>query len=312
MVILKEIPLKDIDEKLTKFQYRAHTCDPKLTETIKKTAVCDPVYVYQKGETFYILDGFKRIQALKKHAHDSFKVPSVLFTPKSFSYQVHLSILLKQDAQSLLPFSEKVSAAHMLKKAHYDKTFSNILQDLGLPNQPDYNKTYSFFKSIPIPWFQFFTDHRVPGRRIKGMCNAIDLKACTSLLAFNLGLNRLEHIVTMLSEIESREGKAADKILKNFLSENPQNYDPESLYTYLRTLRYPLITDYEKKITHAVKNLQLPSFVSVQVDKDGECPDVNLSVALQNEKDIESFLSWYQKSIKSLKKILHERLEIDL
>ncbi len=119
-MILKTIPLNKIDTKNHTFQYRAHFSNESLAHALQKTGVCDPLYLCQKGLTYPVLDGFKRLHALKKYFSPSFPVPAVLIPETEFNYQSHLAIILKQDGQAPLPFSEKVGAYLLLKRTHPD------------------------------------------------------------------------------------------------------------------------------------------------------------------------------------------------
>ena len=308
---LTYLPLKHFKQSNTDFRYRTYLKDETLAQTIVKTGICDPLYITTKNNHPMIIDGFKRIHALSKHFPSSFSVPVIHIAEKDFTWRTHLALILKQDARGTLPFIEKVSAYLMLRNMHSHADASEIMQALNLPDRPDYHKIYLCMKNLPQKWACFFTDHAVPGRRIKAICEAVDLQACTSLLNVNFGLNRLEQTVIMLSEIEKREGVSTGKILRTILDEFKEDQiRPESLFLRIRERRYPLRSRYEKKIENSLKALHSPRFVTVQSDKNGERPGAEISATIRNEQEADEFLFWYKKTKESLKKLLKERLEL--
>ncbi|HAE86802.1 TPA: hypothetical protein DCG86_02130 [Candidatus Marinimicrobia bacterium] len=308
---LAHIPLKHINIKNTDFRYRTYLTDESLTRTMKKSGLCDPVCLLKQDNSFLIIDGFKRIHALCEHFPSSFPVPAVTLKEKELTWKIHLALVLKQDKEGMLPFIEKVSAYLMFKKNHIIRDDAEILQALNLPDRADYHKIYTRLADLPEVWSRFFTDHTVPGRRIKAMCEAVDLKACTSLLNVMPGLNRMEQSIIMLSEIEKREGVSAGKILQAVLDELHEDpIKPERVFLRIREIRYPLRSKYEKKVDDALKALHPPPFVSAQCDKKGERPGVEIVAHIQSPQDVEEFLSWFEKTKDSINKLLNERLEL--
>ncbi|MGC9512178.1 MAG: hypothetical protein ACP5D8_00915 [Fidelibacterota bacterium] len=308
---LTHIPLKHIHGENTDFRYRTYLTDESLAHTMKNSGICDPVYLLIKGKSPLIIDGFKRIHALSEHFPSSFPVPAVTLEEKELTWKTHLALVLKQDTRGSLPFIEKVSAYQMFKKNHVIRDDAEILRSLNLPDRADYHKIYTCLTDLPEAWSRFFTDHTVPGRRIKTMCEAVDLKACTSLLNIIPGLNRLEQAVIMLSEIEKREGISAEKILQTLLNE--LHNDPikaEHVFMRIREIRYPLRSRYEKKVDNTLKALNPPHFVSVQCDKNGEKPGTQICASIQSPQDTDEFLTWYERTREYIKKLLNERLEL--
>lgn len=308
---LMHIPLEQIQIQNTDFRYRTHLTDEKLAQTMKNSGICDPVYLLIRDKSPLIIDGFKRIHVLSEHFPSSFPVPAVTLKEKELTWKTHLALVLNQDTRGTLPFIEKVWAYQMLKKNYAIRDDSEILRALNLPDRPDYHKIYPQLTRIPQEWIRFFTDHLVPGRRIKTMVEAIDLKSCTSLLNVVPGLNRLEQMIIMLSEIEKREKLPAAKILQNLLIDiQEEPIRSETLFLRLREIRFPLRSKYEKKLDDALKALHPPPFVSTQCDKNGERPGAEIFANIQSPKDSEEFLSWFEKKKDSINTLLNERLEL--
>lgn len=309
-MILKTIPLNKIDTKNHTFQYRAHIFNESLAHALQKTGVCDPLYLCQKGTAYPVLDGFKRLHALKQYFSPSFPVPIVLISETEFNYQSHLAIILKQNGQAPLPFSEKVAAYLLLKRTHPDIDSYQILQDLQLPREREYAPVYRCFELIPETWYRYFTDHNVPGRRINIICCVLDLNKCTELLKMNFGINRLEQLIVMIAEISKRDNISVQEITDSVFKDNNQSMSPDQQFQHIRRQRYPFITEYENRISMALKELQVPRNLVVQCDRKGERPGLELILSLRNDNDVDTVTSWFNASKTSLNKLLKDRLEL--
>ncbi len=293
-----------------KYQYRCYAENKTLTETLNRTKLCDPVYLLKDQNADYILDGFRRIYALRSSSVCSESVPAIILTPDTLTYDIHIGLILKQHAQSPLPFIEKVSAFHLLRTLYSETGTSRILRDLSLPHAPDYHTIYDAFPELDRRWFAFFTDHDVPGRRIKHFFQSVTLNSVTELLAFNPGLNRLEQLLTMLSEISRRDSLTHREILDHILPETstPKSFD--SLFNAIYHLRYPLISQYEKKIDAFLTAMDMPSNVTVHCDTRGEKPGISVHITINDEHDLTTSHKWFENNRDTLSRLIKERLEL--
>jgi hypothetical protein len=308
-MILQTCDLNHISRSV-KYQYRCYGEHEGITDAILRTGLCDPVYLYNTKNTFLILDGFKRIQALRKINRPVISVPALVLTAKDLNYETHKGLILKQNVPFPLPFSERVSAYLLLKKNYPDIDSSFILRDLSLPDNRNYHNIYQAFSGLDHAWFSFFTDHDVPGRRIMHFIQAGDLNTMSDLLQFNMGINRLEQVVVMLAEISRRDHVTILEILNKILPETQDISARELFYRDIYRLRYPMISRYENKMNEALKSLNAPPSVISRCDVRGERPGIFISMTIQDEQDLEECRGWLKKSgnqIASLIKKRHER-----
>ncbi len=85
---------------------------------------------------------------------------------------------------------------------------------------------------------------------------------------------------------------------------------PGEQFQHIRRQRYPFITQYENRISMALKELQVPRNLVVQCDREGERPGLELILSLRNDNDVDTFATWFNASKASLKKLLKDRLEL--
>ena len=307
------IPLHMINSVNGVYNFQSkQTAYERLRENMQKISVTDPVYLLAEENGFIILDGFTRVNVLKTFygKETDFHIPAFVLTRHELTYSIHLSIVLKQDLQSSLSFSEKVRAFNLLKREYPQISHNTILQDLELPTDNVYKNVYSALENASLNWHLFFTRHRVPGRRIKTIVQSANLSILEPLLSLDLGINKLEQAVIMLSESASRDNKVINVLIKEFMPSNSENIQPEEFFNKLTEYRYPLMSAYQNKLNNMIKDIKIPHSVRIEYDKEGEWPGIRLTFHIQETSDLTRSEKWVKQNRHIILSFIKERLKL--
>jgi|GEM_PF-3106651 len=311
-MIFQMISMEKILAEQTRFNYQyKEKNNEQSREILKKLSFTDPVYVLKGGGNYIILDGFARVNALKeKNKVEGDKViPAFVLTSEELTYPVHLSIILKQDLQLQLSFSEKVSAFHLLIQRYNNIPQDAILDDLSLPAGKEYKRVYTALKNASKEWHVFFTGHRVPGRRIKTIIQSADLGDIEPLLSLDFGINRLEQAALMLSESAKRDGVTTKALLEDLLLTICEDHRSENFFQMLYEYRYPLISTYQKKLHLLINKMNVPRPVQFDYDKEAERPGINLIFHINKASDLDESENWLSQHRNQILSFLTERLK---
>ena len=309
----KMIPLDSININDTSYQYQHKFTDPeRFRSAMKKCSITDPVYLHAKENTLIILDGFARINAIREihGANNHPLIPAFVLTDFELTYEIHLSIIIKQDLQSPLTFSEKVTAFNLLKREFEHINPVSILQDLGLPATKEYASVYNSLENASANWLSFLSRHRVPGRRVKTIVQSANLAILEPLLSLDYGINKLEQAIVMLTESAKRENISIESLIHLFLPQQNVDIQPDVFFNKLFQYRYPRIYSYQKKINQHLQEIQIPQHVQIILDKDGEAPGIQLLFHIQKDSDITDSENWLEQNGSKIRSLLKERLTL--
>lgn len=311
--MIQMIPLDRINAKDTSFSYQNKITDiERIKVTIKKITVADPVYLLVREKVYIILDGFTRVNVLKDiHINKKkFFIPAFVFTPQELTYPNHISIIMKQDLQSPLSFAEKVNAFNLLKREYSQIQPHQILRDLSLPPGNDYKIVYDALGKVTVNWLDFFARHRVPGRRIKTIVQSDDLNVFEPLLTLELGINKLEQAVIMLSESAKRDNIKITDLIKKLMPLSSEKAQSDQFFYSLFEYRYPLMSAYQKKMSSILKEMNVPGPVKVEYDKIGETPGIKVVFHIHQFSDLEVSENWLSQYRSKIMYFLNERLKL--
>ena len=202
---------------------------------------------------------------------------------------------------------------------------ANIIQLLD-SNSPDYNKSLwarrlkigleqwekiKILSCFKIEWTSFFLSKNVPLKRIMNFSDHDLRKLLLPLLSLNPGINVLESIANLLSELAHRKKVSVDMVweeLKISLiltsDEMQSTFKLQAIRTKLLEARYPVISRYRKMLNEHITGMPRTAGIDLFTDQDFETPGLRLQVDIRSRNDIEKLQEWLNDQRSQLEKII--------
>ena len=222
------------------------------------------------------------------------------------SYEEVLWDILKADKLNVFDIAKVITLLEKYSPA-YDKELWARRLKIGIDQWSNIWELSHF----EIEWISYFIIKSAPLKRILHFL-ALDVrKLLGPVLSFNPGINILEAIASLLSEIAHRE-KVSTAIIWDRLNipEILENLELQSslklqnIRTKLYEARYPTIARYRKSMNELLANIPRSAGIDLRADQDFETPGMRLQADVRSRGDIEKLQSWLEKQKDHLEKII--------
>ncbi len=202
---------------------------------------------------------------------------------------------------------------------------ANIIQLLDA-NSPDYDKSLwaqrlkigleqwekiKILSCYKIEWTSFFLSKNVPLKRIMNFSDHDLRELLLPLLSLNPGINVLEAIANLLSELAHRNKVSVDRVweqLKISLiltsDEMQSTLKLQKIRTKLYEARYPIISGYRKRLNEHIAGMPRTVGIDLITDQDFETPGLRLQADIRSRADIEKLQEWLKDQRSYLEKII--------
>ncbi len=310
------IPLSEINHTDDSYRVTTNNKCEDLIESISEIGLINLPILRQNQHGYYIISGFRRIAACRNLKLNSIQARIVV----KCNSEIELVKLVIADnscqrSLNLIECSRSIQLLnhHITEK----KDLFEISEKLGIVNSlPLFTKIEKLCR-LPDLIQNCILDNTI------SLSMAIELSTLKkeegvafALLFKNLqiGLNLQNELMTLIQEISSRDTtpllailyeKELQELVKSEEYTRPQI--SQQIRLYLRKMRYPRITAYEKKIRTDINNLKLGPKTVIKPPKNFEGTGYNLNLAFHNIHDLKNHQSTLEKLIKSpeLKSILN-------
>ena len=189
----------------------------------------------------------------------------------------------------------------LLEMNSHKKIFSRCMRIASMPEEAltfCHQKRFSFKKCMNI------------ARHEKGLLEKVfALKSCLSLSA-----SVLEEILSTLLDISRMYEKSYDKILDSkgvraiFHGDLSPSERTAAFRQLLREMRYPVLTEVNRKITSEIKAMEFPANLGISYDHTLENRNITISLSVKDEKTLKDGVRAIsrEKTLKGVMKILRE------
>lgn len=162
---------------------------------------------------------------------------------------------------------------------------------------------FKSLKAFEKEWVVYFTNKRVPLKRILNFTDLLLRNTLLPLLTLNPGINILETILNLLKESAHRSHIPCDMLWKRFsIPELVNDADIAALqklnviHSLLFEFRYPSISRYRKEQEKRIKDLDMLPLIHFQVDPNFETSGLKLSLDVGSRDDLAKIENWLNKN----------------
>lgn len=222
------------------------------------------------------------------------------------SYEEVLWDILQADDVNVFDIANIIQLLEEYSPA-YDKTLWTRRLKIG-PEQWEYIRR---LRNYEVEWIAFLISKHVPLKRIMHFSDHNLRVLLKPLLALNPGINVLEAIANLLSEVAHRNKVPVDTIWKELQihdvmenSEMQSTLKLQNIRTKLYEVRYPTIARYRKRMNELLANIPRSTGIDLRADQDFETPGMRLQADVRSRGDIEKLQNWLEKQKTHLEKII--------
>ena len=170
---------------------------------------------------------------------------------------------------------------------------------------------FSVLKKFEPEWISFFLIKNAPLKRVLHFSDTELRSLLRPLLTLNPGINILESIAGLLSEIAHRDKVSKETTWKELnipeLLEDPELQSTlrlQNIRTKLYEARYPTIARYRKSMNELLVNIPRSAGIDLHADQDFETPGMRLQADMRSRLDIEKLQNWLEKEKSQLENII--------
>ncbi|MEA3392778.1 MAG: hypothetical protein U9Q91_07340 [Candidatus Marinimicrobia bacterium] len=222
------------------------------------------------------------------------------------SYEEVLWDILKADKLNVFDIAKVIALLEKYSPA-YDKELWARRLKIGV----DQWNNILGLSNFEIEWISFLLIKHVPLKRILHFSDPELRSLLRSIFTLNPGINILESIAGLLSEVAHRNKVSKERtwkklnipeILKN--SELQSTLKLQTIRKKLYEERYPTITRYRKRMNELLTNIPRSTGINLRIDQDFETPGMRLQADVRSRGDIEKLQNWLEKQKTHLEKII--------
>ena len=297
----KEIALSSIDLEDKTYSITTRTDNDSLAASIQEIGLITLPILQEKGTKFLIVSGFRRIVACKLIgiARIKARVLSSELSGLKIANLTAIKIAVAENAlQRPLNLIEQARAIHLLGEYFEDNAaLAREASGLGVPGNPSIIKKlkalYGFSSSL-----QEYVLNNTLSLTIALELGAMDKPSGMAFAdlfdELKTSLNKQKEIINLTKEIALLEDSSILEVLReNGLNKIIKNKDIDratktaEIRFYLKKKRFPVITDYEKKIKTFIKGLKLGNGIKLVPPKNFEGTTYKLTIDFKNYAELE-------------------------
>ena len=294
----KQISLDEIDGQDYRFRVGLTGCNDSLLDSLREAGQLYPVLVKKESDRYIVIDGFKRISAVRKLGITSVLIKRCDEKPISdlrlLLYHVH-SIRAQRPLYEL----EKADMfAAMMNR------FSVRLREISekyapLADQaifPGIEETCTWISGLPDIFRSYIQDKNIR-LHILSILRGSGEDSAHRLLEIGrrlqLGANKLRQLFVLTIEISKRDSALPSLVLEkngvNDIVEHAAWTDAqkwEKILAVLSRLRYPEWTGIEAEIEGAIRKMKLPDSVALAYPEFLEGDSLALTLSFRTEEEL--------------------------
>ena len=308
-----KISLKKIKSNNNYFNYHYWNYPfQKLENSIINSGINNPITLLQKQNELIVVHGFRRIEIAKKLNLSEIHVK--IYPEEKSAEELFKGSVLENTVNTELNIYEKCKIIQILNIhfPNFDKYYWQKL--LKLPLDKKYGSTINSILQFPKEWMEFFIDKNVPFKRIMTFSKIKEIELLSKLLPLNIGLNKMEQIFQFLFEISKRDEVTVKSILDRINYETILK-DPSIekqnivtiLYDKLYNLRYPLQSEYLKKVDTKIKELKPINNIKIKYDKTFERSGINFILNVNSKNDLQNSIEWLKNNTNKIVNITEKK-----
>jgi len=308
-----KISLKKIKSNNNYFNYHYWNYPfQKLENSIINSGINNPITLLQKQNELIVVHGFRRIEIAKKLNLSEIHVK--IYPEEKSAEELFKGSVLENTVNTELNIYEKCKIIQILNIhfPNFDKYYWQKL--LKLPLDKKYGSTINSILQFPKEWMEFFIDKNVPFKRIMTFSKIKEIELLSKLLPLNIGLNKMEQIFQFLFEISKRDEVTVKSILDCINYETILK-DPSIekqnivtiLYDKLYNLRYPLQSEYLKKVDTKIKELKPINNIKIKYDKTFERSGINFILNVNSKNDLQNSIEWLKNNTNKIVNITEKK-----
>lgn len=291
------VSLSSIDDSFVYMISRKNSLR-ELEQSVKKNGLIEPPVLLKKGDSFAIISGHNRIKVLKTLGVQECAAE----IRDAFNHEEFLRIVLRKMYYKTISLAGRMKSYSILSDAGLDsQSDSGLKLSLQIPVETSKSFIETFLSSDELI-YDYCNEKDAPIRIIEQIlgADAEFAKAINALMRGNISLSSLRNILELYDDIRRNENM---RLLLNSRLENidADMTDPE-LSEILRSIRYPQIEEYSKKISLIAETFKkVGADLSFPVYEEGQ--PVKVSVVIKRNGG-----GAYLKTLKKLTEIGAEEI----
>jgi len=282
-----------------------------LQESINEIGLLNPPILKDKGESYQILTGWKRLISSRELGHT--QALSSIYEAGEISDEECIKIIYQDNRYRIseLELSELIMLFRDLCSLDYKELINNVLPLFELPPSRRHLDKFlglaslekeikdSFYRgNITIEQAQMLSE-LTPESRGAVLSDVI--------LKYRLNNNEARQVVSSIEEIALRDKKPASQVISDIEKAlQDEKKGKNELRQQLKRIRYPALSEVEEKYRKEVDNLNLPKEVNLFINQFFEGNDIEFRIKIKSPEELSRILSSLENSLHSggVKKLL--------
>lgn len=306
-MILQYLPLSQVN--VADDSYRI-TFAPRLDElkrSVKTVGLVQPIIVRHSPEgTYQIVSGYKRYLVHKELGRQS--VPSLVSEPNDMSpTQAFLMNLHDNAITRPLNVIEKSTALHKLQQFYSMNEEDLVKQFLPLMGEdPSYKVLHQLLSlhqlTQPMKHHIVMSDLAVSSAaRIAEFSSTTQQSLLGVLAHIRPSTSKLNELLTLIREIAARDGLTVEDILQRYQllqivadAATPATAKAAALKKALEGVKFPQLTERQKRLTELISGLELPNAARLVADPYFENQTFKLEYQFKQPEELNDLVSKIQ------------------
>lgn len=306
-MILQYLPIAQINIADDSFRF---TFAPRLDElkrSIKTVGLVQPIIVrHTSDDRYQIVSGYKRVLVLKDLNRQS--LPALVMEPNDLSpTQAFLMNLHDNAITRQLNIIEKSTALHKLQHFYSMNEENLVKQFLPLMGEdPSYKILHQLLSlnqlTEPMKHHMVMSDLALSSAaRIAEFSPSTQQAMMGVLSHIRPSTNKLNELLTLIREIAARDGLSVEDILQRYQllqivadATTPGAAKAMALKKALEGVKFPQLTERQKRLTELINGLELPDAARLHADPYFENQTFKLEYQFKQPEELNELVSRIQ------------------
>lgn len=272
----KTISISNIDINKKTYSFSFPEADSRITESIKRRGLINPVILVNDGSCLAIVSGRKRVYACLELEIKKIAAQIITSPPSSldlFNLNLEDNLIIRK--LNIIEQSIVLNKALNDFRLQKEDVIKKYLQLLNIPKHEKYLEKYIWLTTLPSETQHSLIDKNIDielVQKIKNWPSHFYKKILPTIFSFRLGINKTGELITLLNELAIEHDMPLDTFCKDpewiKIDSNPAIPLPQKglhLLDLLRQKRLPVYMDFKQKLKEALDQLNLPPGISLDI-----------------------------------------------
>jgi ParB family chromosome partitioning protein len=282
-----------------------------LQDSIKEVGLLNPPILKDKGESYRIITGWKRLISCRELGHT--QALCRVYGPQEITDKECLKVIYydNRDRVSDLELSELIMLFRGLCYLDDKELVNNVLPQFEIPPSRKHLDKFLALASLEKEMKDSFYSGNITIEQAQMLSELTpeNREAVLSdvILKYRLNNNEARQVIQNIEEIALRDLKSVDKVIEDAEEAiGDEKKGKNELRLELKRMRYPELSRVEERYRKEVDNLNLPKEVSLFINQFFEGNDLEFRIKIKSPEELSQILLSLEDSLHSggVKKLL--------